>query len=74
MVWCGGLRRTQVQPQDLELLFSVLFVLYLVFGNLLSFFFCFVVLWFFSYYIAEFQVSANRAGVRVHHTHVGSSV
>ena len=41
MVWCGGLRRTQVQPQDLELLFSVLFVLYLVFGNLLSFFFLF---------------------------------
>ena len=49
MVWCGGLRRTQDQPQDLELLFFVLFVLYLVFGILL--FFCgFVVFEVFLYY------------------------
>ena len=54
MVWCGGLRRTQDQPQDLELLFSVLFVLYLVFGILL--FFCgFVVFEVFLDYLRVFR-------------------
>ena len=62
MVWCGGLRRTQDQPQDLELLFFVLFVLYLVFGILL--FFCgFVVFEVFFGLFAGLQVPANREGV-----------